>query len=483
MFEQESFNEEVHTLEGVEKILKGTFMDPENERTVTVPADSELGNEEEKEYTYPELLFEVGKYLKISPYLLATRLRQEQGAGNSELIQEKKSEKWADYEGYYNYFNIMAAGETYDDIYGNGFQEAIEEGWTSPYLAILGGSEKLAKNYIKSGKDTLYLQKFNLTVSPYGTVRYYGYMQALLAPYSESVKTHKAYSEDGSLENGSFVFVIPVFKDMPEEPCAAPTQDGNPNPRLKKLIVTNADGEYLFREPYAALKKTQSYSTVVYYGTESVDISLMRCSDTATVTINDEEISWESDLFTVTEPLNEGANSFKILVTAENGATQEYHVNIKRLTQAESTIPKLTSEVYNLDTTKMTLSKVDELTKYGNFIKRFEATDGSVKVYDASGKEVTDEGTPITTGMTLKLYSLDGKVYQSFQVIIYGDADGDGDIDVYDMLSTKRHMLGVKNLSEPYLSASDADGDGDTDVYDLLAMKRHVLDVKPIEQR
>ena len=40
-----------------------------------------------------------------------------------------------------------------------------------------------------------------------------------------------------TLNNTAFKFIIPVYENMPDEVCAEPTGDGNPNNRLKSLSV------------------------------------------------------------------------------------------------------------------------------------------------------------------------------------------------------------------------------------------------------
>ena len=83
-----------HTEDGVEKILSGTFM-----------SHKKLEDGSEGGITYAQAFMKIGKDLKVSPYFLASRVRQEQGvSGTSSLI----SGTYPGYEGYYNYFNRRA---------------------------------------------------------------------------------------------------------------------------------------------------------------------------------------------------------------------------------------------------------------------------------------------------------------------------------------------------------------------------------------
>ncbi|RDU22154.1 hypothetical protein [Anaerosacchariphilus polymeriproducens] len=203
-FELQTFNSNYHTQAGVESILKGTFM--ENAKV-------------KSGMTYAQAFMKIGKEINVSPYLLASRVRQEQGTqGSSDLI----SGKVPGYEGYYNYYNIEAYGQTRAEIIENGLKEAKREGWNSRYKSLYGGSKKIAKNYISQGQDTFYLQKFDVD-SSFNGCYWHQYMQNLQAAESESKNVKVAYESMGVINN-SYVFKIPVFKNMPSSASAKPTQ-------------------------------------------------------------------------------------------------------------------------------------------------------------------------------------------------------------------------------------------------------------------
>ena len=207
-FEQLTYNETYHTEEAVRSFLKTTFMTDEG---------GKLAPGTDK--TYARLFWEVGseKGREVSPFHLAARVYQEQGNGTSPLI----SGTYPGYEGYYNYFNIGASGNTNELVYGNGLTYAKNHGWDNAEKSIRGGADVISANYIKMGQDTLYLQKFN--VNPNGGYPVYShqYMQNILAPTSEGKKIKKLYETAGALDN-SFVFKIPVFESMPAQPCGEP---------------------------------------------------------------------------------------------------------------------------------------------------------------------------------------------------------------------------------------------------------------------
>ena len=100
----------------------------------------------------------IGQELKVSPFFLASRVRQEQGvSGNSALI----SGTYAGYKGYYNYFNRQATGIG-EAVIINGLKEAKSKGWNTRYKALKGGAESVSSDYIAKGRDTFYFQKFDV---------------------------------------------------------------------------------------------------------------------------------------------------------------------------------------------------------------------------------------------------------------------------------------------------------------------------------
>ncbi len=196
-----------HTKAGVEKILKGTFM-----------ANKPLEDGSADGITYAKAFVKIGKSLKVSPYFLASRVRQEQGVnGDSPLI----SGTYPGYEGYYNYFNRRASGVG-EEVFRRGLEEAKANGWNTRYKALKGGAKSTASDFIYKGQDTLYLQKFDVD-SSYDGLYWHQYMQNLLAADNEGKTVQKSYQEMGILNN-SFVFKIPVYNNMPATPCPKPQE-------------------------------------------------------------------------------------------------------------------------------------------------------------------------------------------------------------------------------------------------------------------
>ncbi|MDE5984559.1 MAG: dockerin type I repeat-containing protein, partial [Eubacterium sp.] len=87
----------------------------------------------------------------------------------------------------------------------------------------------------------------------------------------------------------------------------------------------------------------------------------------------------------------------------------------------------------------------------------------------------------IGTGDILKIVSDDG-IFEQFTVILYGDVNGDGEIDLLDIVRLKRNMLGWIDLSDIYMKAADVNRKDGVDLIDIVAIKNHILGVKMIVQ-
>lgn len=227
-FEQLTYDEKNQTKEGVELILK-----PCNYAQGNVTYYDSKGNKKTLDKTYVDVIMEASKEYNISPYHLASRIRQEQGAGNAgSMISGTWTGGDGNYKGLYNFFNICAYGK---NIVQNGLKYAKSQGWTDPEKSIKGGAKILASGYISIGQDTLYLEKFDVVNGGDG---YYShqYMTNVSASRTEGYTIRNTYTDMGLLSSESKIkFKIPVYKNMPEQICPQP---GTEKPVTQDVEIT-----------------------------------------------------------------------------------------------------------------------------------------------------------------------------------------------------------------------------------------------------
>jgi uncharacterized protein YjdB len=214
-FENIAYDSSVHTLSGVKKILSGTFMDYSNGVFSYLNTS---GKRVSSETTYAQVIYAAGKNYNISPYWLASKIKQEvsangSGSTNGDYTSKDGTKRFL---GYYNFFNIGANDGT--DPITNGLTYASTGStylrpWTTPMRAIKGGAAFFEDKYISCYQNTGYLIKFNVD-SRSGSLYSHQFMTAITGATSETVSTYNAHVSMGTLSDAKS-FLIPVYENMP----------------------------------------------------------------------------------------------------------------------------------------------------------------------------------------------------------------------------------------------------------------------------
>ena len=266
-FENLAYNEETQNVEGVKKILSSVPW-ANSEKITYVATD---GKKVTLEKSYAEVIMEAAKEAGVSPYHLAARIKQEQGAGAT--ASSTGAGTYTGFVGYYNFFNIKATGS---NIIANALNHAKASGWDNPEKSIIGGAKFIAAEYINRGQSTLYLQKFDVDNTD-GALYYHQYMQNVSAAVTEGQTVKSSYESMGLLnENGTSInFVIPIYNNMPQ--AVSPSPDGiklvTQNVKVKgsnvavregkstefKEIARVNNGEKLLRIESATIKENGYY--------------------------------------------------------------------------------------------------------------------------------------------------------------------------------------------------------------------------------
>lgn len=354
---------------GVNNILANTFMSGNYTDTDGVTR------------SYADTFMEIGSNLKVSPYHLAARCKQEQGMkGKSPLI----SGKYKAYEGYYNYFNVRAFETGNASATVNGLAYAKQQGWNSIYLAIAGGSEVVANNYVKKGQNTIYFEKFNVVYAK--SLYSHQYMTNLQAAMSEGSIMGKAYAD----KQQAFVFKIPVYLNMPQTAVTF-ADNGNPNNWLSELSVEGCTLTPVFSGA------NTTYSLVTDATVDSVTVNAVPVAKTS-------QVSGAG-----TYNLNYGNNTIHVNCISQSGESRTYTITIARA-QKDGT-------------------------------KGADAGDGTILYGDINGDgKVSNLDIVLLQKHILGITELTGSSFTA------ADVSKDGGISNKDLVILQKHILGIEPI-------------------------------------
>lgn len=153
----------------------------------------------------------------INGYFLVAKIINEHGKNGSTLSNGQGYN--GQFVGVYNYFNIGSTGNGAANIIRNGLTYAQNHGWTSIRASIFGGTEVVKNSYMDTySQNTFYYQKFN--VSGRSTLASHQYQQNIMAAQSQGSSLKAYYA--GSATPKEFVFIIPLYKNMPKVASVRP---------------------------------------------------------------------------------------------------------------------------------------------------------------------------------------------------------------------------------------------------------------------
>ncbi|MBO5278170.1 MAG: SH3 domain-containing protein [Lachnospiraceae bacterium] len=464
-FETLSYDNSYQSIEGVQNILNNSFMSGTYTDTDGWTA------------TYAEAFIYAAEQSGVSPYHLASRALQELGTQGSASVSGTVS----GYEGYFNFYNIGATSSSNPVRNGLAFAQQYNDEyflpWNVKWKAIAGGAVYLGRRYINVGQDTLYLQKFNVQGNnPYT----HQYMTNVQAPSSEAKKMAIAYGDAADL---GIVFKIPVYENMPESASELPTGTGGSVTTLSRLEIAG-------------------FSLTPTFNKSITEYDLVLTEPVTDIAVNAEAADSSSSVSgTGIYVLSEGLNVISITVTAQNGSSTTYTVNVVAPTGPStynggnftvSAGNNLFMDLQTQDSKITVLYGFDVGITVEEAMAQLSSTNCGIRIVGADRQENTGK---IATGNILQITAnINGEVIKEIPIVIYGDINGDGEINGKDMLYMQRHILGISALSGVYAEAADINWDDRTDssdgvklstisAKDMLYLQRHLLDVKYISQK
>lgn len=537
-FETLSYNSSANNINSIEKILYGT----EFYQNKVSYLDNK-GNMINTNETYSELILRGGQKSAVSTYHLASRIKQEVGPF---LSHSSISGNVSGYEGLYNFYNIGAtsSAEPMGAIKkglqfakdGKGASQATKNKylipWNNKEKAISGGGIFIGSSYIQVGQNTVYLQKFDVNDDRGSNLFSHQYMTNVLAPYNEARSIYKGYQKNGILDL-QISFIIPIFNNMPDIQYESPNINSNNYVADNTKVYCNATNVNLRTGPSTSYEvitmlskdakmtriaksisngerwdRVQLENGMVGYIFQTYVTEMPAYNKVTGINIDKEElyipIGENFKINAYIEPANANntkinfkSGNEKIATIDENGvitaqkegetiiyAISEENENIKakckitvvrKMQEAEVqfTAPLILNnlDVSGIDYTQNTVGDIKN-----NIISNLEI------VIVNSNNEILSDDAIIGTGNKIQVKE-DGKILKEYQIIVYGDVNGDGKINSVDLLVLQRHILEIETLDDIYQKSANIRKNGNKpSSVDLLLIQRHILGLQIIKQ-
>lgn len=442
MFENLGYDEVNHTDTLLQTFLNGTWLNTEEIRGYFMKAARDYN---------------------VSPTHLAARVIQEGGSNpNYEPITGtyNGSMNGISLYGFYNFYNINAPSDWVQGLcYAAGYWYESSTGicepvsnpkygrpWNTIEKAILGGAQFIAEDYIMIGQNTLYTQKFDIV-----NANLHQYMENIQAPSSEAQTLFGNYKEK-QIENKNYTFKIPVYKNMPEVvslPSIASSNNKLSSIKIDNHQLENFDTDVL-EYVYYINKNTTSINITVVTSDNKAAVS-----GTGTVNLTDDE------------------TNLTLIVRAENGDTKTYKLKVLKVNEVktiEQIISTLSTKVNGNN-----MSGISPSTDSSSLINSIKKADPTSRIVykNTSGTQIIGS-VNIKTGDTINITSSSNEVV-TYILIVNGDTNGDGKVDILDLLRVQKHILNSSKLTDAYYLASDTNSDNKVDILDLLRVQKHIL--------
>lgn len=537
-FETLSYNSSANNINSIEKILYGT----EFYQNKVSYLDNK-GNMINTNETYSELILRGGQKSAVSTYHLASRIKQEVGPF---LSHSSISGKVSGYEGLYNFYNIGATssaepmGAIKNGLQfakdGKGANQATKNKylipWNNKEKAISGGGVFIGSSYIQVGQNTVYLQKFDVNDDRGSNLFSHQYMTNVLAPYQEAKSIYNGYQKNGILDL-PISFIIPIYNNMPGLQSESPNINSNNYVADNTKVYCNATNVNLRTGPSTSYEvitmlskdakmtriaksisngerwdRVQLENGMVGYIFQTYVTEMPAYNKVTGINLDKEElyisIGKNLKINAYIEPANANntkinfkSDDEKIATIDENGvitaqkegetiiyAISEENENIKA--KCKITVVRKMQEAEVQFTAPLILNNLDV-----SGIDYNQNTVGDIKnniisnleiVIVNSNNEILSDDAIIGTGNKIQVKE-DGKILKEYQIIIYGDVNGDGKINSVDLLVLQRHILEIETLDDIYQKSANIRKNGNKpSSVDLLLIQRHILGLQIIKQ-
>lgn len=435
------------TKKKVDELLNGTFMEGEK-------ADGKTD--------YAKIFLDAAQKAGVNPYYLVWKAISVTGGEKNQLV----SGEFDRFLGVYNYYGV--GGNDLLDLtsmmmYASASDKATGRPWNTEKKAIIGGAAALTQEYIAKKQNTLYSQRFDTA----GTLFVHQSSRELFSGAKEAYSL--AQFLKGKMDE-PLVFEIPYYDKMPDETLMM-VEDKSDNNLLSKLQVSG----------YSLTPSFDCKTTDYYVSVEEDDSRLLvqaEAVNSKAFVEGDGEVLLKENRTSYTLPIK---------VKAQTGDIKTYRLHVsKKKSQPSNTFTYKIDKELTLVSDKYPVHKNGYLYNIPSGITALELLDslhveqGNIQLLNAKGKPLKGY---VATGNKCRIFNKKDKKVKDISICVRGDINGDGVVDVFDLLSASRHMNGIAKLKGIYQIASDVDlGEDKLNFRDLDALSGLILSSRIVSQ-
>ncbi|MGN1310408.1 MAG: hypothetical protein ACI4VP_01640 [Clostridia bacterium] len=135
----------------------------------------------------------------------------------------------------------------------------------------------------------------------------------------------------------------------------------------------------------------------------------------------------------------------------------------------------ITSDEYEIDTSKLYITNIQPKTTVENFKNKLETNATKIEIY--KDNTLVENSSFVKTGMIIKLQYEQDEV--AFTLIVRGDVDKNGTADFWDMIEINQHRLGIDLLDDVCVVAGNVDEtDNELGFWDIIKINEYRLNKK-----
>lgn len=325
------------------------------------------------------------------------------------------------------------------------------------------------REYLKEGTtiSSISLNKSEITLNKNETYK----IEYTVAP---SNATNKEVTFSSSNENVAIVSNgLITAKSSGEATITVKAKYGNASTTLKVKVNVNVESISMDKDTYTLIKGKKRVITPVIKPDNATNKDYDITSDNESIVkVDGKNLVGVSD-----------GEANITYTTKDQGKKVTFKVKVITVSQ---------EELQNFDQDKITvnendsyISKIEPGTKASDVISKISYNKDrfTLKLLDAKGNELANDAV-VGTGTTTNLVTKDtNEIVETYTVVIYGDLNGDGDINTVDLLSLQKYVLNLKSFDTLQLKVGNLSKDGNTpNIVDVLKLQKHILNISKISQ-